>query len=64
MIYSLLTFPLVLLASVPSSYGAIPSVRPPTSMRTYVSPVIDNLLESLSPLLMDQDVAVSSPPLD
>jgi hypothetical protein len=58
MIYSLLTFPFVLLAGVPSSYGAIPSVRPPDSMRTYVSPVIDNLLDKLSPLLLDQDVAV------
>jgi hypothetical protein len=60
MIVSVVSLALLLL---PSAYGdvtpsAIPSMRPPSSMRTYVSPVIDTLLDKLSPLLLDQDVAV------
>lgn len=56
MFYSLVVFPFILLKYVSSS---IPSVRPPTDERTYVSPVIDDLLNDLSPLLLDQDIAVS-----
>mmetsp|Transcript_3296 Transcript_3296/g.3261 ORF Transcript_3296/g.3261 Transcript_3296/m.3261 type:complete len:499 (-) Transcript_3296:352-1848(-) len=54
MFYSLVVFPFILLKYVSSS---IPSVRPPTDERTYVSPVIDDLLNDLSPLLLDQDIA-------
>lgn len=56
MFYSLIIFPIVLLKYISCS---IPSVRPPVNERTYVSPVIDSLLNDLTPLLIDQDIAVS-----
>ena len=41
-----------------TAHALLPSVRPPPDRRTYVSAVIDSLIDGLTPLLQDEDLAV------
>lgn len=45
------------ISTTPATTSSMPSIRPPLAERTFVSPLMDNLISSLTPLFKDKDLA-------